>query len=319
MVARRHHYVPKCYLNSFSNENENKKKRELYVFERVERKLFVTAPDDVALERDFNTINLEGHAPDAFEAAMAAVESEIGPALKRIIESKSIADNDDRVLLINLICLLYVRNPRFRKTKQSLQDRVAKIVMDLVLSSREMWESQVKKAQAAGFVAKDVETNYEDVKRGVENKDHQVQIPIEDHLLSEIHVFDHALPLLFERKWVLLRATPDSKGFITCDHPVSLIWSEPTAARRPLGLKTTGTEILFPISPELAVVGAFELENGVHESDKIQVASCNGTTILNSNRQVYAIREDFDYQIDQTMEPRSSAGLLKDESFLVTK
>jgi Protein of unknown function (DUF4238) len=58
MVARRHHYVPKCYLNSFSVESDGKKKRELFVFDAVDRKRFRTVPANVALERDFNTIDL---------------------------------------------------------------------------------------------------------------------------------------------------------------------------------------------------------------------------------------------------------------------
>jgi endonuclease-3 len=77
-VARRHHYVPKCYLKSFSIETAGEMDPRLYVFDAVERKSFRTRSKNVALERDFNTIDLEGHEPDAFEKAMATVESEIG-------------------------------------------------------------------------------------------------------------------------------------------------------------------------------------------------------------------------------------------------
>jgi len=37
---------------------------------------FKTGPHNVALERDFITIDWEGRPPDAFEKAMAGVESE---------------------------------------------------------------------------------------------------------------------------------------------------------------------------------------------------------------------------------------------------
>jgi hypothetical protein len=84
MVAKRHHFVPKCYLESFSVKNPRKKKSNLYAFDAVERKVFRPAPDNVALQTDFNTIDLDGHEPDAFERAMASVESDIGPALVRI-------------------------------------------------------------------------------------------------------------------------------------------------------------------------------------------------------------------------------------------
>jgi Protein of unknown function (DUF4238) len=271
MVARRHHYVPKCYLNSFSIENDHKK--NLLVFDAIDRKHFKTAADNVALERDFNTIDLEGHSPDAFEKAMACVESDIGPALTRIVGAKSLANENDRTLLLNLIGLLHIRNPRFRELKRAFQENVAKRVLALVLSSREIWEAQVKKAQEAGFIAKDAETDYDRMKASYKPENYKAALPVAEHLLSEMDTFDHALPLLFERKWVLMKAPEQSPGFITCDHPVCLTWSEPQNMRRPLGLKTKGTEILFPISPKLAVVGAFELDNGEADIDEEDVAS----------------------------------------------
>jgi hypothetical protein len=112
MVAKRHHFVPKCYLESFSVKDGKKKKSSLYAFDAVDRKVFRPAPENVALQTDFNTIDLEGHKPDAFENAMSSVESDIGPALVRIVGAKSLKNEEDRTLLWNLIGLLHTRNPR---------------------------------------------------------------------------------------------------------------------------------------------------------------------------------------------------------------
>jgi hypothetical protein len=246
---------------------------------------------------------------------MASVESDIGPALTRIVEAKSLANENDRTFLLNLIGLLHIRNPRFRELKRSFQESVAKRVLDVVLSSREIWESQVKKAQDAGYVARDADTDYDRVKASYKPEDYKAALPVAEHVLSEMDTFDHALPLLFERKWVLMKVPEDSSGFVTCDHPVCLTWSEPQNMRRPLGLTTKCTEILFPISPELAVVGAFELDNGEADVNDEDIASANGTNILNAHRQVYAGREDFQYQIDQTQQPRPAFDLIADERF----
>src|ERR1700681_4973592 len=105
MVARRDHYVPKCYLNSFASPKKGKQKLELLSFDAIKKKCFRTAPDNVALEKDFNTIDLDGHPPDAFEQALAEVESEIGPALLRIVDAKSLASAQDREWLFRLIAL----------------------------------------------------------------------------------------------------------------------------------------------------------------------------------------------------------------------
>ncbi len=88
MVARRHHYVPYCYLNAFAVAHKRQQKPHLLAFDPIEAKCFRVPPDKAALETDFNTINLEGHPPDAFEQALASVESDIGPALVRIVEGE---------------------------------------------------------------------------------------------------------------------------------------------------------------------------------------------------------------------------------------
>jgi hypothetical protein len=319
MVAKRHHFVPKCYLESFSVNNAKKRKSSLYAFDAVERKVFRPAPN-VALQTDFNTIDLEGHKPDAFENAMASVESDIGPALVRIVAAKSLKNEQDRTLLLNLIGLLHIRNPRLREHVRGLRDRVAKMVLDVALSSPQMWESQVRKAKEAGYMPADADTDYEKVKRDYNPSDYKIEVPNVENIRTEMETFDHILPLLFARKWVLVKAPEGSAGFITSDHPVCLMWSEPDPARgnRGPGLKHKGTEILFPISPSLADIGAYELENGEADFTEEQVAASNGTIALFAQRQVYAPTMNFKYQIDQSQPSKGAALLIDDERFKPT-
>jgi Protein of unknown function (DUF4238) len=71
MVARRHHYVPKLHLKAFAVPR--KKSHQTTVFNRGKREPFKIAIENVAAERDFNRIELDGMAPDAFENGMAGV------------------------------------------------------------------------------------------------------------------------------------------------------------------------------------------------------------------------------------------------------
>ncbi len=320
MVAKRHHFVPKCYLESFSVKNPKKKKSNLYAFDAVDRKVFRPAPDNVALQTDFNTIDLEGHKPDAFENAMASVESEIGPALVRIVAAKSLKNEEDRTLLLNLIGLLHIRNPRLRERVRGFRDRVAKMVLDVALSSPQIWDSQVKQAKQAGFMSADADTDYDKMKKNYKPDDYKIEVPNIENIRTEMDTFDHVLPLLFARKWVLVKAPEGSAGFITGDHPVCLYWSEPDPGRgnRGPGLKHKGSEILFPISPSLAVIGAYELENAEADLTEDEVAACNGTIAVFAQRQVYAPTMNFKYQIDQNQPPKEAAVLIDDERFKPT-
>jgi Protein of unknown function (DUF4238) len=239
MVAKRHHFVPKCYLESFSVKNAKKKKSSLYAFDAMERKVFRAAPDNIALQTDFNTIDLEGHTPDAFENAMASVESDIGPALVRIVAAKSLMNEDDRTLLLNLIGLLHIRNPKQRERFRGVRERVAKGILDIALSSSQMWESQVKKAKEAGYMPADADTDYDKVKRDYNPGDYKIEVPNVENIRTEMETFDHILPLLFARKWLTASRTTACSCHATLRRKArSLPTSTPTSARHGTSRKT---------------------------------------------------------------------------------
>jgi len=114
-TARRHHYVPQFYLRGFSLPR--KKVPQVEVFDRNRWAPFQSPIANIAAERDFNRIDVEGLDPNAFEEAIARIESKFALALQRIIAARSLRDEDDRAMLLNLIALLFLRNPRRRELK----------------------------------------------------------------------------------------------------------------------------------------------------------------------------------------------------------
>jgi Protein of unknown function (DUF4238) len=204
----------------------------------------------VALERDFNRVEIDGLAPDAFESAMAGFESEISAALDRIRTTLSISEAD-RIALINLICALALRNPRLRETMRDFHEHVAKLVLDVSLATPERWAAQVKKAREAGYlkdVPKVAELSYEQMRKFAREANFNISVPRECHIQLEFETFNKMLPILLERNWLLLRAPQESGGFITSDHPVVLIWSDPAMRRgfHSPGFGLTGTEVFLP-------------------------------------------------------------------------
>jgi len=149
VTARRHHYVPQCYLRGFVGDP---KKPRLFVIDQKERRAFRTAPANVAAERDFHRIEVEGVPPDAFESALSGFETNLSDALQRIIAARSIRAEEDRAYLFNLMGMMAVKNPRFRETMQDFQERIMKQMMSLMTATPERWASTVRLAKAAGAI-----------------------------------------------------------------------------------------------------------------------------------------------------------------------
>ncbi len=98
--------------------------------------------------------------------------------------------------------------------------------MDLTLATKERWEGQMRRAQESGDVAKDPKVTYEEMKKFHEDGEYTITLETSYHLQTEMKMLDTLLPILARRKWLFLKASKDSGGFATSDHPCCLMWSD---------------------------------------------------------------------------------------------
>ena len=112
---------------------------------------------------------------------------------------------------------------------------------------------------------------------------------------------DAILPCLINRNWVLIQANESSGSFITTDNPVDLSWKEPDKIppfyRQSPGFGLKGTEVYFPVSQDLALLGEFEGKEGAIEATENLVAIFNSKMLLNAYKQVYAPKFGFKFYV----------------------
>jgi hypothetical protein len=318
MVARRHHFIPRCYLKGFAVER--KKKAQIIVFDRSSGESYQTALDNVAVERDFNRVEIDGQPPDAFEGSMAQFEGDLGPALERIIAARSINDAADRNLLFHLMGLAAVHNPWQRESWRLAQEQTVRTIGELITSSPEAWRGHVERARNDGFIpaAKDIADDYEKMKEFIDKGAYRVEVPTERHLEQEMTALDTILPLLERRRWMVIAAADDTGGFVTSDHPVCLMWAEPERRGKgfyPPGFGLTGTQVVFPVSHRLAIMGGYEIESTESEGDLNLVAAINSSIIGHAGRQVLARDMHFHYSVAWKQEPRKASRLASEQWF----
>jgi hypothetical protein len=293
MVARRHHYIPQFYLKGFAVAR--RKTHQLVVFDCEACTTFDASTKNVAMSRDFNRVEIEGHPPDVLENALAEFESQIASALERIIAAKSIQNDEDRSYLFNLIGLLALRSPRQREIWRDFKEQIARRMLSFVTATPNRWASHIAKAQEAGYVSQDADTDYAKIREFMEDG-YRIEVPTGAHIVKEMSLLDTILPYIFNRKWLLLKCQDSSAGFVTSDHPVCLTWSDP-GRHGPVGFGLRGTEIVFPICNRLALVGSFEIEDDERDATDEMVAAVNGTLIHFAERHVYAGDHNFRYAL----------------------
>jgi hypothetical protein len=112
---------------------------------------------------------------------------------------------------------------------------------DLLVSDRRIFDSHVRRAAEAGYIA-NTNVSFESVKKFVEERRYTIEFHPQDNSRIEFEAFDKLLPLLGQRTWSIFLTPPGGPEFICSDHPVTLVWKGGRGG--PVGFGLKNTEVL---------------------------------------------------------------------------
>jgi hypothetical protein len=309
--AKIQHYVPQYYLRGFVNE-----RKQLYVVDRPRAKFFRAPTNKVGGELYFNLVAIKGVNPFAVEEALNELEDKVAPVLEKVIAAQSLRDENDRSAILNLIASVTLRNPKQRTVVSEIYREAGQLAAGSGLQTKEKYAEYVAAMKAEGTTA----PAYEEMKVWFEKEPKLFKPPPppqEFNILIELQFHDHLVKLYDNRKWQMLIASDDSGGFVTSDHPVCLRWADGQDHDNiSPGFAVPGTEVIFPLSPKLALRGRFDGEENVTKADKETVATINSLLISNCHNQVYGRDALFSYKCGPKDKIGSGAHLDTDKVFL---
>ncbi len=287
-TARRHHYLPASYLAGFTESGN--KNDQFFVLEVQTGKSFKTSPKNVAVERDFNRVNVSGIALDAIETALSPFEEEAVQAIRTVSKSANFPVDMDYHRILNFLCLIAVRNPALRETVNRSREQVLRIIAEMVVSDEKTWERAFRSAANDPEIPQDI--SYAEMKQFVEEGNYKFEFSTDSNLDMEFQTFDELLPVFYNRIWTLLLAPESGPEFICCDHPVVLTWKG--QRQGPVGFGLQHTEVFFPLSRRTGFYGVFEnpLKLVVELTPKL-VAQMNAKAAQQANRHVYCAVPEF--------------------------
>jgi hypothetical protein len=109
-----------------------------------------------------------------------------------------------------------------RRTISSPIEQTHRILADIIVSSREMFESQCRQSGIDP-----AEVDYERMRQAVRSGGIE-PVPIDTTMYMEMAMvmMDAILKLLPHRSWSLLVSDSPTESFVTTDQPVALTWSD---------------------------------------------------------------------------------------------
>lgn len=142
--------------------------------------------------------------------------------------------------------------------------------------------------------------SYEEMKEFYEKDEYSITLNREHHIKNEFTAHNPVLHALMARKWELHAIESDNVGcYVTTDRPVVLTWNNPERVpalyRDAPGFGMPDTEVLFPITKNLIVIGSFEGKNGTVSAATPFVARANTTMIHHAFEQMYGPKKVIPY------------------------
>ena len=189
-----------------------------------------------------------------------------------------------------------------REHWRQMEEQMMKKMLGLSLASRDRWEAQEAAMAKAGRGPKPGEPtiSYEQIKEFYERDEYDVTLNREHHIGIEFKTHDVVLKALMARKWEMHAIASDNVGcFVTTDRPVVLTWQNPKKVpamyRESPGFGMPDTEILFPITKNLIVIGSFEGKDGTVSATTPFVAGANTKMIRHAFEQMYGPKKAIPY------------------------
>lgn len=238
---RRHHTVPRFYLEGFAREGQ------IGTVELPGDRRFVQATRDATAITDFYTVRDEdGNPDDALEKVLSEVEGQVHPLLRRVItDNEWPLKGEERDTLAWWFALQYTRGPDFRAG----MEQIAAVVTKLELGIEGPESLQQRARERLGRDLDDAELA-EMWEQAMGPDGPPITFTPLGHMREAYRQLPEIVPYFAGRHWQLVRFT--RKALLTGDCPVTLV-SRPDGSDYAPGLAQAAA-ICVPLSRRVALL-----------------------------------------------------------------
>ena len=192
-------------------------------------------------------------------------------------------EQDSIVALMTYIALLGLRDPNLRASvNRFIEGAAAKLSQMMQVLPLEQLRADIAASLEEGEPMPPDE-QLEAMRTMKMGRDFTITASNEWFLQSIVTAIDAVAPLLAARKWRLLKSA--TSEFLTGGRPVALHWTDPSQRDKffPPAFGVPGTDVLFPLSRHIAMLGRFEGQSTGNAQlvERNQVAGLN-TRFMNS-------------------------------------
>ncbi|MBN1461828.1 MAG: DUF4238 domain-containing protein [Armatimonadetes bacterium] len=286
--ARRHHYLPECYLATFTASR--RKDDFLYVFdlESEDGKAIKQRPRNVAFQKDYHRLDWPGLPTDFLEKSVfGRLESELAPIMQRVGHCEDVS-REDVDSLLQLVALCAVRVPAMRDAARTLAEEATGSPFEEAVTKKDAWHPLLR-----WCAEKQIGWGEDELEYAIQHDDYREGLQQLWTFLDTIMNQDTMLHQLAKRNWSLWTPSEGDAHLICCDNPLYILHAPPAMPLRVPMFDEPGTVVTFPLSRTTVLIGTFDSEEVIAEVGAKAVANTNTGTMGSASRFLYSAHDDF--------------------------
>lgn len=286
MPKVRHHYIPRFYLNGFTDPA---KSNAVWVFDKDDEKAFPAAPANIACEKHYHTFVMEDGEKDteSIEHLYGLIEAPSSAVIRKIHAEEALS-NEDISVFSTFAASMMIRVPNHRS---NIEKAVGSLMMKsqaMLANNKEAFESSYNRYLEE--TGSDSDLTAEDVRQFVLEEKYTTTINPQVSLYFSVMSIEHIAEVFHKMNWAFIKSTNDHK-FLSCDNP--LFYFDPTHDRNSfygVGLLNKAVEVTLPLSQDICAYGSWDnagQHNTVNGKNQM-IKNINRRTVLAAKRFVFS-------------------------------
>jgi Protein of unknown function (DUF4238) len=253
MASKRHHYVPRFYLNYFVTDSAEVASR-FWVYDKAGGPPRIQTPVNTAVEGHLYSFETpSGTKNDSLEQALSTLETKTKPLLDRWQERGVTATREEQKLLAQFLAIMYSRSPKtiqgITEASEIMGIEFARFLADQPHMIREFLDRE--RLSGRPHVP-----SFEEMVDNLQNVEERFEIVVnrESSLIESFQLAETVAAELFDMNWCLCYA-PTKTFFVTSDTPLC-IYARTSRDKALLGagIGLPNALMTFPISPTVCLL-----------------------------------------------------------------
>lgn len=245
-APRRHHFLPKSYLDGFTNGGL------IWLYDRSKKEYRRQPPINTAVIKDFYVFeNVDGKSDFGLETFFSKIEGGAKEAIVDLEKGEKISP-ETRLALAHFIAFLMVRSPKFDRQMQEIADTAFKALIKHSCPTVEAADAMAR--QYANELGEKKMTG-ESLFKFIHEERFTVRAPRNEVIQAMLDLAEKVTFEIAMMDWVVVHAE-EPKSFITSDEPIGYIVPEELrqSGEPVIGLASERITKIIPLSHKIALL-----------------------------------------------------------------